>query len=37
MRLLKQLYKHAQKGMQVLWLWPNVDAGSDDVSNGIEL
>lgn len=22
-------------GMQVVWLWPNVDAGSDDVSKGL--
>ena len=22
-------------GMQTAWLWPNVDAGSDDVSKGI--
>ncbi len=32
---IKAVYKSSQKGMQVLWLWPNVDAGSDDVSNGI--
>jgi len=32
---IKAVYKLSQKGMQVLWLWPNVDAGSDDVSNGI--
>lgn len=25
----------AKEGMQVVWLWPNVDAGSDDVSRGI--
>jgi UDP-hydrolysing UDP-N-acetyl-D-glucosamine 2-epimerase len=27
----------AQQGLQVVWLWPNVDAGSDDVSRGIRL
>lgn len=25
----------AQEGMQVVWLWPNVDAGSDQISKGI--
>lgn len=25
----------AIEGMQVVWLWPNVDAGSDDISKGI--
>ncbi len=24
-------------GMQVAWLWPNVDAGSDDVSKGLRM
>lgn len=24
-------------GMQALWLWPNVDAGSDDVAKGLRL
>jgi UDP-hydrolysing UDP-N-acetyl-D-glucosamine 2-epimerase len=24
-------------GMQVVWLWPNVDAGSDDVAKGLRL
>lgn len=24
-------------GMQTLWLWPNVDAGSDDVSKGLRM
>ena len=32
---LSAVFKHAQKGMQIIWLWPNVDAGSDDVSKGI--
>ena len=27
----------AQVGMQVAWLWPNVDAGSDDVSKGLRI
>lgn len=27
----------AQIGMQVAWLWPNVDAGSDDVSKGLRV
>ena len=26
-----------RRGMQVVWLWPNVDAGSDDVSKGLRL
>ncbi len=24
-------------GMQTVWLWPNVDAGSDDVSKGLRM
>ena len=24
-----------RRGMQVFWLWPNVDAGSDDISKGL--
>jgi UDP-hydrolysing UDP-N-acetyl-D-glucosamine 2-epimerase len=24
-------------GMQIVWLWPNVDAGSDDVSKGLRM
>lgn len=32
---LKAVQRFAQQGMQVAWLWPNVDAGSDDVSKGI--
>ena len=27
--------KISKKGMQIVWLWPNVDAGSDDISKGI--
>lgn len=26
-----------RKGMQVVWLWPNVDAGSDDVAKGLRV
>ena len=26
-----------RKGMQVIWLWPNADAGSDDVSKGLRV
>lgn len=26
-----------QRGMQVVWLWPNVDAGSDDISKGLRV
>ncbi len=25
----------AKEGMQIVWLWPNVDAGSDQISKGI--
>lgn len=25
----------SENGMQIVWLWPNVDAGSDDISRGI--
>lgn len=32
---LKAVHPFAQDGMQVVWLWPNVDAGSDQVSKGI--
>ncbi len=34
---LEAVAYHADKGMQVVWLWPNVDAGSDDVSKGIRM
>ncbi|MDJ0896018.1 MAG: UDP-N-acetylglucosamine 2-epimerase [Alphaproteobacteria bacterium] len=27
----------AEIGMQTVWLWPNVDAGSDDVSKGLRM
>ena len=23
--------------MQTVWLWPNIDAGSDDISKGIRI
>ena len=26
-----------RQGMQVIWLWPNVDAGSDDVAKGLRM
>ena len=32
---LSAVYELAKEGMQVAWLWPNVDAGSDDISKGI--
>jgi UDP-hydrolysing UDP-N-acetyl-D-glucosamine 2-epimerase len=34
---LKAAYQLAQDGMQIVWLWPNVDAGSDDISKGIRV
>lgn len=32
---LSAVHQLAQEGMQIAWLWPNVDAGSDDISKGI--
>lgn len=32
---LKAVHEFAKMGLQVVWLWPNVDAGSDDVAKGI--
>lgn len=32
---LEAVHPLALAGMQVVWLWPNVDAGSDEVSKGI--
>lgn len=32
---LKAVHPFAKKGLQVVWLWPNVDAGSDGVAKGI--
>lgn len=34
---LQAIQPIAQEGMQVVWLWPNVDAGSDDVAKGIRM
>lgn len=34
---LAAVHPLAQEGMQVVWLWPNVDAGSDDVAKGIRV
>lgn len=34
---LRAVHPIAREGMQVVWLWPNVDAGSDDVAKGIRV
>jgi UDP-hydrolysing UDP-N-acetyl-D-glucosamine 2-epimerase len=34
---LKAVDRIGRKGMQVVWLWPNVDAGSDDVAKGLRM
>lgn len=34
---LKAIDLIGKEGMQVVWLWPNVDAGSDDVSKGLRV
>lgn len=34
---LKAVDLIGRKGMQVIWLWPNVDAGSDDISKGLRV
>ncbi len=34
---LEAVYKRAKAGMQVVWLWPNVDAGSDHIAKGIRV
>lgn len=34
---LNAVYPMALQGMQIVWLWPNVDAGSDDVAKGIRM
>ncbi|OOY34302.1 UDP-N-acetylglucosamine 2-epimerase [Solemya velum gill symbiont] len=34
---LKAVKQFSDKGMQVVWLWPNVDAGSDDIAKGIRV
>jgi len=34
---LKAIHRIGCEGMQVAWLWPNVDAGSDDVAKGLRI
>lgn len=34
---LNAIGRIGKEGMQVVWLWPNVDAGSDDVSKGLRV
>ena len=34
---LKALDRVGRQGMQVIWLWPNADAGSDDVAKGLRV
>jgi UDP-hydrolysing UDP-N-acetyl-D-glucosamine 2-epimerase len=34
---LEAVHSIAKTGMQIVWLWPNVDAGSDDISKGIRM
>jgi GDP/UDP-N,N'-diacetylbacillosamine 2-epimerase (hydrolysing) len=34
---LKALDRIGRQGMQVIWLWPNADAGSDDVAKGLRV
>jgi UDP-hydrolysing UDP-N-acetyl-D-glucosamine 2-epimerase len=34
---LEAAHKVSKTGMQIVWLWPNVDAGSDDISKGIRM
>lgn len=34
---LEAVDRVGRNGMQVVWLWPNVDAGSDDVAKGIRV
>lgn len=34
---LDAVHKVSKNGMQIVWLWPNVDAGSDDISKGIRM
>jgi UDP-hydrolysing UDP-N-acetyl-D-glucosamine 2-epimerase len=34
---LHAVAKVGEEGMQVVWLWPNVDAGSDDVAKGLRV
>jgi UDP-hydrolysing UDP-N-acetyl-D-glucosamine 2-epimerase len=34
---LEAVDRIGRKGMQVIWLWPNADAGSDDVAKGLRV
>jgi len=34
---LQAIARIGERGMQVAWLWPNVDAGSDDVAKGLRI
>jgi UDP-hydrolysing UDP-N-acetyl-D-glucosamine 2-epimerase len=34
---LQAVHRISQRGMQVVWIWPNVDAGSDDISKGLRM
>ncbi len=34
---LKAIEVFGKKGLQVVWLWPNVDAGSDDIAKGLRI
>jgi UDP-hydrolysing UDP-N-acetyl-D-glucosamine 2-epimerase len=34
---LKAVDEIGRQGMQVVWLWPNVDAGSDDIAKGLRV
>jgi UDP-hydrolysing UDP-N-acetyl-D-glucosamine 2-epimerase len=34
---LEAVDRVGRQGMQVVWLWPNVDAGSDDVAKGLRV
>jgi UDP-hydrolysing UDP-N-acetyl-D-glucosamine 2-epimerase len=34
---LEAVHRKAKAGIQIVWLWPNVDAGSDDVARGIRM
>ncbi len=34
---LEAAHEVSKTGMQIVWLWPNVDAGSDDISKGIRM
>lgn len=34
---LEAIKRMGRQGMQVVWLWPNVDAGSDDIAKGLRM